>query len=300
MKAQVPDSVLQLVQNMADISGSSLTGAAAPISKDMDTTEKKKKEQHFRSIKTSGIKRPIMHPSVFRDVRAAMSRYENASKWVKWGLHRIRKQGTAILLQGPPGTGKTSIALWMGKVMNRTVKTLDVSTVCSGEPGASERTVIEFFELCRKEKCMVFMDECDAMLGNREEISADGRTWQLSTMEQILMQLNVFEGPVVAATNHIGLMDPAIADRFIYIIKVDRPDYPRRLLLWKQKWPAEFPLKLKEKDLKNLAKHDLTGRQVENVLLAVGGECIERNILPTWVHFAEAATREEGKHIGEH
>lgn len=282
---------------MIELSGDSQSGVPTPISKSAMNEETQKQEREYPDMNVRGARRPIMHPRVYRQVRAAMSRYRNQGKWKAWGLHRVRKQGIAILLRGPVGTGKTSIARWMGKEMGRRVKTLDVSTIASGEPGASEREVIKFFELCTEEECMVFMDECDSLLGNRTEISADGRTWQLSTMEQIMLQMNMFPWPIVCATNHADMLDPALADRFLFIIDVERPDEPRRVLLWKQKWPDEFPLKLKGKDAVMLSKYDLSGRQIENVICAVGSQCIADETMPTFEMFKEAAITEEGKHV---
>lgn len=262
-----------------------------------DDNETKEQIKEYISVDLSHVIKPIISPQVERDVRAAMAQYQNRHKWRAWGLHKVRAQGTAILLKGPPGTGKTSIAKWMAKLMKKSMKTLDVSTICSGEPGASERGVIDFFDFCRANDCIVFMDECDQLLTNREEISADGRTWQLSTMEQIMVQMNVFQNPVFAATNHEGLMDPALADRFLYIINVPRPDFKSRIALWKQKWPQTFPLRLREKNLRMLAKHDLSGRQIESVLVSVGSDCIATNAKPTFDKFEDECVRESNKQI---
>lgn len=297
-KAEI--DVLQLVQNYAAISGDSDLGVPTPASTNMNEDQSKEeevKEKDYLELDLTRTIKPIMHPEVERDARAAMAMYLHRSKWRAWGMHKVREQGTAILLKGPPGTGKTSIVKWMCKLMKKKLKKLDVSTICSGEPGASEREVIEFFDFCRANDCAVFMDECDQLLTNRDEISADGRTWQLSTMEQIMVQMSVFQNPVFAATNHEGLMDPALADRFIYVVQVGRPDFARRTLIWKQKWPDLFPLRLKERNIRHLAKIDLSGRQIENVLVAVANTCIATQRKPTWEMFEETSLKETKKQI---
>lgn len=259
--------------------------------------EEQKKEREFLDEDLTGIRKPILPPATWTQVRAATAQFNNRALWKKWGMHKLRKQGNFVLMEGPPGTGKTITAKWMAKDMGKKMKMLHVATICSGEPGASEREVIRFFNACKDEDCVVYMDEADMLLGDRNLISADGRTWQLSTQEQIMMELNVFPGLVIASTNHPESLDEAMADRCLYIIKFQRPDLRTRRMIWKQKWPKTFPLKLKEEGFKELAKHDLSGRQIENAIIAAASECIEGNITPTLAIFNDAAGRQAAKRL---
>jgi len=293
------DPRLQTLQILNQLGGSLNNEAPASfIPTHMEETEKLKSKE-YRDVDLSGIRKPIMSREVEESVRSAISMYLNRNKWKAWGMHKIRKKGSAVLLKGPPGTGKTTIARWAAKEQGKKMKTLDVSTVCSGEPGESERGVIEFFEFCRENDCIIFMDECDSLLTDRAEISADGRTWQLSTAEQIMVQMEVFPNMIFAATNHEFLMDEALDDRFLFIIHVPRPNEKLRLAIWKQKWPQTFPLRLKEKDYRQLATFDLSGRQIENAICAAASEAIYRNQRPTLELFLRHCKREEKKKIKE-
>lgn len=306
LASQLKGEAFKALQRLRKLSGASDFGSTAPFDSTPNTmpdeSEQTPEPKPFENadVKITAVRKPIMTPEVEQCARDAMTQYNDRLKWRRWGMHKVREQGTAILLIGPPGTGKTMIAKWMAKEMGKKMKSLEVATVAGGNPGDSERNVIELFNMCRKEdNCVVFMDECNSILGDRSEVSADGRTWQSSTTEQVMLQINIYPGPVICATNHAEMLDSALEDRFLFVIKVDRPDFTRRLLIWKQKWPQSFPLRLKERDYKRLARYDLSGRQIENVIVAVASNCIRTKRRPSLSMFDTACEYEMQKHIKE-
>lgn len=300
-------NALKAFKRLQKLSGTLFDGGATPLFTQELMSEQNKPEEKENKKESPIDKaevlikracRPIVDPEVDQMIQDAISQYMNRNKWKAWGLHKLREQGTAILLKGPHGTGKTTIARWMARQMNKKMVSLEIATIAGGEPGDSERNVISLFEKARElDNALVFMDECNSILGDRSEVSADGRTWQSSTTEQVMLQMNIYPGPVVCATNLPKAVDPALDDRFLFVIQVDRPKLAQRILLWKQKWPQTFPLRLKEKDYKRLAEHDLTGRQIENVIVAIASRCIRLRKRPNLTMFDNACETETKKHI---
>jgi len=244
------------------------------------------------------MNKPVMSDGVESDVLDAISQYQNRDKWIQWGMNNIREQGSAILLEGPSGTGKTTIAKWMAERIKKGFKQLSAAQIGGGEPGATERAVVEFFADAKKRhNATIFIDECDHLLGNREKISPDGKTWQLGTIETLMMEMNVYSGLVICATNHVHNLDPALSNRFLAIVHVGEPDFPMRVKLWRHKIPKKLPFQPSEGELKKLAKYELNGRQIETVIVAAISNAIRRNVRPSLGLFIQFCERENGKHI---
>lgn len=213
-------------------------------------------------------------------------------------MDTVCKQGAAFLLIGPFGTGKTMTARWIAHKIKRGFKCMSAASIGGGDPGESEKGVIAFFADCKKRNCAtIFIDECDHLLMNRDKMEGAALTWQLGVVETIMMEMNNYPGLVIMATNHAQNLDPALTSRFIAIITISRPDFERRKLIWKQKIPDKFPYRPTERELAIIAKHDLCGRQIENVLRNVASNAIRQLIKPKLKHFETYCIQEKKKHL---
>lgn len=245
--------------------------------------------------------KPVMSEEVESDVQDFLARFREVDKWEAWGMNALREQGPAIMLEGPPGTGKTSIARYIALKIGKGYKALDVAALTGGggEPGAMENQVREFFKLCKKRgNVTIALDECDHILGDRKLIAGDALTWMLGTIETIMMELNRYKGCVLAMTNHPEKIDPALSDRFLYIIKVDVPDQAMREKLWKMKIPPMYPFQPTRVELHKLSKITLTGRQIETVIINAAGHAIKKGCKPTMQLMELAIRKEKAKHLG--
>ncbi|MET1101991.1 MAG: proteasome-activating nucleotidase [Pyrodictiaceae archaeon] len=137
-----------------------------------------------------------------------------------------------VLLYGPPGCGKTLLAKAVAGMSRATFIRLVGSELVQKYVGEGARLVRELFKLARKKKpSIVFIDEIDAIAAKRLDIGTSGEREVQRTLMQLLAELDGFDPldgvKVIAATNRIDILDPAILrpgrlDRLIYVPLPDK------------------------------------------------------------------------------
>ena len=149
------------------------------------------------------------------------------SKYTKVGA-RIPK---GVLLEGPPGTGKTLLAKAIAGEANVPFFSISGSDFVEMFVGVGASRVRDLFlDAKRHAPCIVFIDEIDAVARRRGTGMGGGHDEREQTLNQLLVEMDGFgvnEGIiVVAATNRVDILDPAILrpGRFDRKIMVGRPD----------------------------------------------------------------------------
>ena len=145
-----------------------------------------------------------------------------------------------VLLYGPPGTGKTLLAKAVAGETEATFIRVIGSELVNKFIGEGARLVREIFRLAREKKpAIIFIDEIDAIASKRVDMGTSGDREVQRTMLQLLAEMDGFDPlddiKVIAATNRIDLLDPAILrpGRFDRIIEVPLPDREGRLEILK-------------------------------------------------------------------
>ena len=203
------------------------------------------------------------------DLEEIIDFLKEPEKYVKMGA-RIPK---GVLLEGPPGTGKTLLAKAMAGEANVPFFSISGSDFVEMFVGVGASRVRDLFSDAKKNApCIVFIDEIDAVARRRGTGMGGGHDEREQTLNQLLVEMDGFEDNsgiiVVAATNRVDILDPAILrpGRFDRKISVSRPDVKGR----------EDILKIHAKDkpvgsdvdLKQIAQTSagFTGADLENLL----------------------------------
>jgi proteasome regulatory subunit len=138
---------------------------------------------------------------------------------------------TGVLLYGAPGTGKTLIAKAVASRANATFIRMSGSDLVQKFVGEGARLVKDVFQLARdKSPTILFIDEIDAVGGMRTHDGTTGSAEVNRTMLQLLAEMDGFDATenvkVIAATNRIDLLDPALLrpGRFDRVIEVPIPN----------------------------------------------------------------------------
>lgn len=131
-----------------------------------------------------------------------------------------------IMLHGVPGTGKTALVHYLGELLGCEVLQKLGSDLLQKYVGESEQKIATFFAEARSRKAILFLDEVDSLLTDRRSHS---QGWETSQVNELLQQIEQFDGILITATNHLDRLDTAVARRFDYQIELC-PLLPSQLL----------------------------------------------------------------------
>ncbi|MBI3206680.1 MAG: AAA family ATPase [Myxococcales bacterium] len=144
------------------------------------------------------------------------------------GLARTRR-GT-LCLYGPPGTGKSAFVAHLADRVGVPLNVTRGSDLLSMWVGGTEANIAAAFRRATDEGALLFIDEADSFLQDRTRAV---RSWEISGVNELLMQMESFEGLFACATNLFESLDAAALRRFAFKVRFDpmRPEQRWRLLV---------------------------------------------------------------------
>lgn len=129
-----------------------------------------------------------------------------------------------VLLYGPPGTGKSYAARQLAKFLGWPVRTIDLGSVGSPYIHQTGLRLRQEFELAAQEApSLIIMDEIDAMGASRNALEHNTQVEEMAELLRLLETSAEKNVLVVATTNRLEAMDPALLrkGRFDYQLHID-------------------------------------------------------------------------------
>lgn len=188
----------------------------------------------------SEVLHDIERPQVkFSDVYGAALAKEELSHIVEWlkDPGRFKAMGVrpprGILLHGPSGTGKTMLARALAGETEATFIVESATNFLNEYAGGGPTNIRALFARARRySPVVVFIDEIDGIGRNR---TFERHSWHIhESLNALLTELDGFMTPsarpviVIAATNLLDELDPALRRRFDREVEVERPDRSER------------------------------------------------------------------------
>ncbi len=151
-------------------------------------------------------------------------------------------------LYGPPGTGKTSFGGYLSKILDRPLMVKRASDIFDMYVGGTEKNIARIFNEASQEGSILMIDEADSLLQDRKGAS---RSWEVTQVNELLTQMENFQGVLICSTNLMHDLDQASLRRFDFKVFFD-------YLKQKQRWELFVKhLQGYGSDLSNIAREKI-------------------------------------------
>ncbi len=142
-----------------------------------------------------------------------------------------RNSNARICLYGASGTGKTAYAHFLADALDKPLLVKRASDILSKWVGEAEQNIAAMFEQAAAEDMVLLLDEADSFLSER---SGAQQSWEITQVNELLVQMETFDGIFIASTNLMDRLDSASLRRFDFKIKFDYMKPAQRFTMFTQ------------------------------------------------------------------
>lgn len=145
--------------------------------------------------------------------------YINTSTDLKILTEGIQEhQNARLCLYGPAGTGKSAYGKFIAQTLDKPLLLKKGSDLISMYVGGTEKNIARAFEEAKDENAVLVFDEVDSFLADRTQAQ---RSWEVTQVNEMLVQMENFEGIFIATTNLMDNLDRASLRRFDLKLEFD-------------------------------------------------------------------------------
>nr|WP_255654520.1 ATP-binding protein [Alishewanella maricola] len=123
----------------------------------------------------------------------------------------IRAGSGRLCLYGPSGTGKTAFCHYLAKQLQKPLIVKTAGQLFGMFVGETEKRIAAAFAEAKENEAVLLLDEVDSFLQDRRKAQ---QSWEVTAVNEMLMQMEAFEGVFVASTNLLHNLDQASLRRF--------------------------------------------------------------------------------------
>jgi len=116
-----------------------------------------------------------------------------------------------LCLYGASGTGKSAFAKHLAQMLDKPFVIKSGSSLMSKWVGETEKNIANAFREAYEEEAVLIFDEVDGFLAERGQAKVN---WEVTQVNEMLVQMEKFDGIFVATTNLIDHLDQASLRRF--------------------------------------------------------------------------------------
>ncbi len=217
----------------------------------------------------------------------------------EWGLGEVARygRGATILLYGPPGTGKTMLGEAIAGELGISLIVARFPGLEGGIVGDTEKNIARLFAFAKKTRCVLMVDECDAVLCKRLSGNRSNDRFFNQQFLVFCQEIEKFDGVLILTTNRAVELDEALDRRIALKLEMGLPGEQERVQIW-DAYLARIPL-TDDVDVGSLSRRfAFSGGYIKNAVFAaarraiVRAEADSRPAIVTMDELAQAASEE--------
>ncbi len=139
---------------------------------------------------------------------------QNAAKFAE--KNKGTENGIRMLFYGLSGTGKTELARYLAEKLGKPLLMKRASDILGMYVGQNEQNIRDAFAEAEASDSILLFDEADSFFYDRNQAQ---RSWERSTVNEFLTQMEEFSGILICTTNLRNIMDPAMQRRFHIMVE---------------------------------------------------------------------------------
>ena len=186
---------------------------AAPRGELADILEGGHREERLRDI--------VLRPESEETLKRLLSENRSRARLERFGVSPRRR----LLFHGPPGCGKTLAAAVLAGEMRLPLMTVRLDALFSRFLGATAAQLRGIFAEMPRRPGVYLFDEFDSVAKARGDLQDVGEMNRVVTSFLQLVDADMSSSILVAATNHVELLDRAVFRRFDVIVPFDKPTH---------------------------------------------------------------------------
>ena len=172
----------------------------------------KTKTSKVRDTVSSSYNPSVINASLNPDKIVKM--VENAERFSR--DNKSTENGIRMLFYGISGSGKTELVRYIAQKLGKGILIKRPSDILGKYVGDNEGNIKDAFDQAAQENKILLFDEADTFFSDRKNAS---QSWERSTTNEFLTQMEEFPGILICTSNLKQIMDPAMARRFHIMVE---------------------------------------------------------------------------------